>query len=74
VVRHTRRLARLRQLGKDLSIETFAEGIEEPQELSLLRAEDWDSGQGLLFARPPDAAAAKTFFQSWSEGASRVPA
>ncbi len=54
------------QLGKALSIETFAEGIEEPQELSLLRAEDCDSGQGFLFARPLDAKAAESFFETWS--------
>ena len=40
------------QLGKALSIETFAEGIEEHHELSLLQNEDCDSGQGFLFARP----------------------
>jgi diguanylate cyclase (GGDEF)-like protein len=56
------------QLGKALSIETFAEGIEEQQELSLLRAEDCDSGQGFLFARPLDAAAAARFFTSWPLG------
>ena len=63
------------QLGKALSIETFAEGIEEQQELSLLRDEDCDSGQGFLFARPLDAAAAREFFSSWDETASpQVPA
>ena len=55
------------QLGKALSIETLAEGIEQPQELSLLQAEQCDSGQGFLFARPLDADAAKTFLQSWAE-------
>src|SRR6202042_3014236 len=40
------------QLGKALSIETFAEGIEQQRELSLLRDEDWDTGQGFLFPRP----------------------
>jgi diguanylate cyclase (GGDEF)-like protein len=55
------------QLGKALSLETFAEGIEEPDELSLLQAEDCDSGQGFLFARPLDAAAAELFFATWSE-------
>jgi EAL domain-containing protein (putative c-di-GMP-specific phosphodiesterase class I) len=54
------------QLGKALSLETFAEGIEEPHELSLLQAEDCDSGQGFLFARPLDAAAAEMFFATWS--------
>jgi diguanylate cyclase (GGDEF)-like protein len=54
------------QLGKALSIETFAEGIEQQQELSLLRDEDCDSGQGFLFARPLDVAATETFFQKWA--------
>jgi diguanylate cyclase (GGDEF)-like protein len=51
------------QLGKALSIETFAEGIEEHHELSLLRDEDCDNGQGFLFARPLDAPAIEAFFQ-----------
>ena len=52
------------QLGKALSIETFAEGIEQPQQLSTLRDEDCDSGQGFLFARPLDVAATEAFLQS----------
>jgi diguanylate cyclase (GGDEF)-like protein len=55
------------QLGKALSIETFAEGIEQQQELSLLRDEDCDSGQGFLFARPLDVAATETFLQNWAD-------
>jgi len=51
------------QLGKSLSIETFAEGIERQQELSVLRDEDCDSGQGFLFARPLDVAATEAFLQ-----------
>jgi diguanylate cyclase (GGDEF)-like protein len=59
------------QLGKALSIETFAEGIEEEQELSLLREQDCDSGQGFLFARPLDVAATEAFLQqNWPEKAS----
>ncbi|MFI5010046.1 MAG: putative bifunctional diguanylate cyclase/phosphodiesterase [Solirubrobacterales bacterium] len=54
------------QLGKALSIETFAEGIEEQQELSLLRDEDCDSGQGFLFARPLDVAGTEEFLQKMS--------
>jgi diguanylate cyclase (GGDEF)-like protein len=50
------------QLGKALSIETFAEGIEQQHELSLLKDEDCDSGQGFLFARPLDVAAIESFF------------
>jgi EAL domain-containing protein (putative c-di-GMP-specific phosphodiesterase class I) len=58
------------QLGKALSIETLAEGIEEQQELSLLQNEECDSGQGFLFARPLDADAVEAFLQAWPEGAS----
>ena len=57
------------QLGKALSIETFAEGIEQQQELSLLREEDCDSGQGFLFARPLDVAATEKFLKDWAENA-----
>jgi len=55
------------QLGKALSIETFAEGIEQQQELSLLQDEDCDNGQGFLFARPLDVAATEAFLQNWAE-------
>ncbi len=55
------------QLGKALSIETFAEGIEQQHELSLLKDQDCDSGQGFLFARPLDAAAAEAFFRETAE-------
>jgi len=55
------------QLGKSLSIETFAEGIEQQQELSLLRDEDCDNGQGFLFARPLDVAATEKFLRSWAQ-------
>jgi EAL domain-containing protein (putative c-di-GMP-specific phosphodiesterase class I) len=60
------------QLGKALSIETFAEGIEEQQELTLLRAENCDSGQGFLFARPLDADAAGSFFETWTSPVPRA--
>jgi diguanylate cyclase (GGDEF)-like protein len=55
------------QLGKALSIQTFAEGIEQQQELSLLKDEHCDSGQGFLFARPLDAADIETFLQKCAE-------
>ena len=54
------------QLGKAMSIETLAEGIEHHGELSLLQDERCDSGQGFLFARPLDAASAEAFFSTWS--------
>ncbi len=60
------------QLGKALSIETFAEGIEQQRDLSLLRDEHCDSGQGFLFARPLDADATEAFLQSWADTPSLV--
>jgi diguanylate cyclase (GGDEF)-like protein len=56
-------LHELVQLGKSLSIETLAEGIEHQRELSLLQDEQCDSGQGFLFARPLDAAATEAFLR-----------
>jgi diguanylate cyclase (GGDEF)-like protein len=53
------------QLGKALSIETLAEGIERRDELALLQEEDCDSGQGYLFARPLDVEDAAEFLRSW---------
>jgi diguanylate cyclase (GGDEF)-like protein len=57
------------QLGKSLSIETLAEGIEQSAELSLLRDEHCDSGQGFLFARPLDADACGPFLAEWIDTA-----
>jgi len=67
-------LRTLVQLGKALSIETLAEGIELPNQLSLLQEERCDSGQGFLFARPLEAGAAETFLQSFSDGGVDAPA
>jgi EAL domain-containing protein (putative c-di-GMP-specific phosphodiesterase class I) len=58
-------LRSLVQLGKALAIETLAEGIERPQELSLIREEHCDSGQGFLFARPLDSDAVPAFLAEW---------
>jgi diguanylate cyclase (GGDEF)-like protein len=54
------------QLGKALSIETLAEGIEQTEELTLLQDERCDSGQGFLFAKPLDAHAIAAFFEQWT--------
>jgi diguanylate cyclase (GGDEF)-like protein len=60
------------QLGKALSIETLAEGIEQQQELSLLQAEHCDSGQGFLFARPLDVDATEAFLENWAKNGERA--
>jgi diguanylate cyclase (GGDEF)-like protein len=62
------------QLGKALSIETLAEGIELQTELTLLQAEHCDSGQGYLFARPLDADAAEAFLKNWAQNGGPAPA
>ena len=40
------------QLGKALGLETIAEGIETDEQRLRLKAEEVDTGQGFLFARP----------------------
>jgi diguanylate cyclase (GGDEF)-like protein len=66
-------LRTLVKLGKALSMETVAEGIEREHELSLLREECCDSGQGYLFARPLDVDGAADFLRDWREhGASML--
>jgi EAL domain-containing protein (putative c-di-GMP-specific phosphodiesterase class I) len=57
------------QLGRSLSIDTLAEGIEQARELSLLREEQCDRGQGFLFARPLDVEACDAFLAEWVDAA-----
>jgi diguanylate cyclase (GGDEF)-like protein len=59
-------LRTLVQLGKALAIETLAEGIELPNQLSLLQEENCDSGQGFLFARPLEASDTEAFLLNWT--------
>ncbi|MHB8243421.1 MAG: putative bifunctional diguanylate cyclase/phosphodiesterase [Solirubrobacteraceae bacterium] len=61
------------QLGKALSIETLAEGIEGHDELSLLQNEQCDSGQGYLFAKPLEVEAAGAFLRDWKAPVATVP-
>jgi diguanylate cyclase (GGDEF)-like protein len=58
-------LRTLVQLGKALSIETLAEGIERPHELALIKDEECDSAQGFLFAHPLSASAIESFIHNW---------
>ena len=62
------------QLGKALSIETLAEGIEHQRELSLLQDEQCDSGQGFLYARPLDAEATEKFLEDYAASTRACPA
>jgi diguanylate cyclase (GGDEF)-like protein len=61
------------QLGKSLDIETIAEGIEDQEQLSHLRAEHCDVGQGFLFAQPLAPGECQQFLQRWlPAGAARI--
>jgi diguanylate cyclase (GGDEF)-like protein len=42
------------QLGRDLGLNTLAEGVETTEQLDLLRADHVNEAQGYLFARPLD--------------------
>jgi EAL domain-containing protein (putative c-di-GMP-specific phosphodiesterase class I) len=57
------------QLGRSLEIETIAEGIEDREQLSRLRAENCDIGQGFLFARPMEANQCRQFLERWGSEA-----
>jgi diguanylate cyclase (GGDEF)-like protein len=61
-------LRTLVQLGKALSMETVAEGIELQDQLSVLQDECCDSGQGFLFARPLSVDDADAFLRGWRPG------
>ncbi len=43
------------RLGKNLELETLAEGIEDREQLTALRRQHCDHGQGFLFAHPLEA-------------------
>ena len=60
------------QLGRSLAIETIAEGIEDQEQLSRLRAEHCDIGQGFLFARPMEANQCRQFLERWGPEAVRT--
>jgi EAL domain-containing protein (putative c-di-GMP-specific phosphodiesterase class I) len=49
------------ELGRALGIETVAEGIETVDQLTHLRQEGCDGGQGFYFSRPLEAADAELF-------------
>jgi diguanylate cyclase (GGDEF)-like protein len=61
-------LRTLVQLGKALSIETLAEGIELEHQLQLLQDESCDSGQGFLFARPLSVEDVEALLRNWPAG------
>ena len=61
LIQHAR-AARQGALDRDLR-----RGHRAQQELTLLREEDCDNGQGFLFARPLDTEECETFLENWAE-------
>ncbi len=55
-------------LGRELGLETLAEGIQDASELASLRAEECDSGQGFWIAEPMAADHVQAFIASWLRG------
>ena len=52
------------QMGRDLNLDTLAEGIETTEQLTRLQLEECKSGQGYLFARPLAVAALEKLLTS----------
>jgi diguanylate cyclase (GGDEF)-like protein/PAS domain S-box-containing protein len=48
-------------LAHNLNMKVVAEGVEKPEQIAFLQALDCDSGQGYLFSRPLDPAAAEAW-------------
>ncbi len=51
-------------LGKNLSMDVVAEGVEDAEQLAALRALHCESGQGYFFARPLTSQDARDMLQS----------
>ena len=57
------------RLGKMLSLQTIAEGIEDEEQLLALRREGCDSGQGFLYSRPLPVQDVPAFLRAAVQGA-----
>ncbi|AUX79297.1 sensor domain-containing protein [Sinorhizobium fredii] len=54
-------------IGRTLGITTTVEGVEAPDQLTIIKAEGFDEAQGYLFARPLPAAQLRELMLSWRE-------
>lgn len=60
------------RLARNLRLKTVAEGVEQPQQRSLLAAMGCDAAQGYLFARPLDVEAATDYLRQAASTLSRA--
>ena len=61
------------QLGKELGLETVAEGIDTVDQLHRLQRQHCDTGQGFLIARPMSADAIMDFVHSARPAGAAIP-
>jgi EAL domain-containing protein (putative c-di-GMP-specific phosphodiesterase class I) len=63
-------LKTIQTLGRDLSLEVTAEGVETEAQRSWLLQNGYQQGQGFLFSRPMSVAAASDYLasSSWQQG------
>ena len=54
-------------MARHMKLRTIAEGIEEPEELDVLRQIGCDGGQGYLFERPVSPEAFTLFLREWPQ-------
>jgi diguanylate cyclase (GGDEF)-like protein len=59
------------QLGKTLGLTTYAEGIEDEAQLSVLQRQHCDLGQGFYYSRPVSASALEALLSSHEPTAAR---
>jgi EAL domain-containing protein (putative c-di-GMP-specific phosphodiesterase class I) len=53
-------------MARSLNMSVIAEGIQQPEHLAFMRANDCDIGQGFLFSKPLSAEGIGTFYANWN--------
>ena len=53
-------------MARSLNMSVIAEGIQQPEHLAFMRANNCDIGQGFLFSKPLTAEGIGTFYANWN--------
>ncbi len=53
-------------MARSLNMSVIAEGIQQPEQLAFMRANNCDIGQGFLFSKPLTAEGIGTFYANWN--------